>query len=159
MENKLREELLKICGRVKTRRTPAIRRSLRKDYLYATDLPQTAEKQAVADFLRMVCKNGWKASEEDGWIQLDKPVPIPPPGWDSGMKGPEETCCLSILMRHAGRTDPSDGRTERQLVKAGETGAAAYEDTCRSIHAEWAERLRNGQKIPDVDPGFFGGEK
>ena len=157
MGNELREELRELCRQVKTIRTPAIRRSLQDRYLYATDLPQAAEEAAVKEFMRKAREAGWKVSEAEGWLQLDKPVHMPPKGWYEGPAGAEAAGCLSILRRHAGRTAPSDGSAERRLIKAAETGAAAFKEACRLIHAQWAKGLREGNKIPDVNPEFFGG--
>ena len=60
--NKLRQELKSILGEIVTLRPAALRRSLREDYLYATDLPQIADESAIADFRTRAESAGWRTS-------------------------------------------------------------------------------------------------
>jgi hypothetical protein len=46
-------------------------------------------------------------------------------------------------------------RIEYLLIRAGEEGERAYEAACRQLHGEWAERLREKQKLPEVSVLFF----
>ena len=154
--NALRRELTEICAQVETRRPPAIRRSLQEQYLYATDLPLAADDSAVDRFIELASGAGWQVSAEAGWLQLDRIITVPLSDWNTDQYGPESACCLTILRRNAGRLNPSDGTVERQLIKAADQGTDAYEVCCRKIHRDWAERLRTGNAIPDVHPGFFG---
>ena len=161
--NQLREDLNRMLRDCPARRPAALRRSLRDDRLYAADLPRAADGEAVSAFLDRVREAGWQAEIRDGWIELDRPLERPPAGWIPGRPGPETECCLSLLERaHPDRegTDPREAeaaaaRAVRRLIKAGEAGGAAWEDTCRDLHREWAERLREGKAIPPVDTGFF----
>ena len=43
------------------------------------------------------------------------------------------------------------------LIKAGEEGAAAYEQCCGKLHGMLAERLRQGTAFPGLSPRYFGG--
>jgi len=161
--NQLREELNRMIRECPARRPAAIRRSLREDRLYATDLPRAADGEAVKAFLKRVREAGWQAEIRDGWIELDKALTHPPAGWAPGAPGPQSGCCLSLLEREHPERDGTDrreaeeaaARAIRRLIKAGEAGGTAWEDTCRDLHREWAERLREGKAIPPVKTSFF----
>ena len=93
--NALRKEAAALLAEVSARRPPALRRSWREDWLYATDLPMAADQEAVASFLRAVRRAGWRAQREENWIQLSKVPPEPPEGGFAGPFGPEADCCRS----------------------------------------------------------------
>ena len=50
--NELRQELMQLLSGTESSRPAALRRSLREDFLYATDLPQAAGDSDVAAFRR-----------------------------------------------------------------------------------------------------------
>ena len=150
--NKLRQELQKLLAGTPYTRTPALRRSLREDFLYASDLPQAADRDAVESFLRKAREAGWHASETEGWIQLDK-VPQDPPEFP-GIPGPEAKCCASLLRRHPGPRRTSE-RERRMLYKAAEESAGARETVCGKLHREWAADLRTHRPLPDVETYWF----
>jgi len=158
--NALREELSRALESLSAPRHPALRRSLREDALYATDLPAAAP-EAVPLFLRTVREKGWTAAERNGWIDLDQVPETPPAGWKPGKPGPETACCLSLLRRRkpAGNGAPEEtGRVIRKLIKAGEENGENWEAVCAGLHREWAVRLRTGRGIPPVPEAFFTAE-
>ena len=157
--NELRRELHALLLTVQTGRPPAVRRSRREEWLYATDLPQTADPSATACFAEAARKAGWRVCAEAEWLLLDKYTSVPPTPWISDETGPEARCCLSLLRRHTDRLTPSDGTAERALIKAAEAGPGKFGEACRKIHEQWAERMRRGQSIPDIHPDFFRGGK
>ena len=146
--NAWRKELNDLLSAADSRRPPALRRSLTEKYLYA---------ESVQSFLEAAESAGWSAAECRGWIELDRFAAEPPEGGLPDVSGPEAACCLSLLRRHRRDTAPSDGRSERMLIKAGEEGPDAYERICAALHASWAESLRNRRGIPAVSDIFFGG--
>lgn len=156
--NKLRQELKSILGETVTLRPAALRRSLRKDYLYATDLPQIADESAIADFRTRAESAGWRTSEENGWIQLDKTGSVQAEDAFPGIAGTEAKCCASLLNRHPNGRRPGE-RERRILIKAGEEGTEAYEKACAVMHREWAAALRHREALPDLTKDWFGGKK
>ena len=68
-----------------TTRPPALRRSRREDWLYATDLPRTAERDQTEAFRKQAEKAGWRTEEKNGWIEMDLPGALPQ---DPGFRGP-----------------------------------------------------------------------
>lgn len=151
----LRMELAKIISETETCRPPAIRRSSRTEWLYATDLPQIADSRETADFIRRAETAGWYVKQESGWIYLDRNSYKKAPENIPTVSGPERACLKSLIQRHEKDRVPSDGEAERMLIKAGEKGPDAYESTCRYLHRKWAERLRNHCGIPDMDRKWF----
>ena len=139
------------------RRRPALRRSSRDDYLFATDFPQAADDQAVLSFLETARRNGWLADLSGGWIELSRSMDFRDAIDAPVFHHPEADCCLSLLIRHQEKMKPSDGCTEKAIAKSMEEGYSAYADACEKIHALWAESLRVGNSIPDVDIRYFGG--
>lgn len=155
--NALRRELNRLTAPENGGRKAALRRSLREEWLYATDLPGIIsgdELEAVRGRLRGA---GWESLEEEGWMQLRKEISEPPEDWFDGPYGPEAGCCLSLAGRHPDMQKEPDRRIEYALIRAGEEGTEAYEAVCRRLHREWAARLRKKQKLPDVSLLFFGG--
>ena len=152
---KWREELLQLMAESGYDRTPALRRSRKTDFLFATDYPCAADSRCVERFLDSAGKNGWHAAIEKDWIYLDRQ-----PGFEAAdepsAQTPEAACCLSLLQREREKT-PSDGSTERMILKALEEGPDTYEKTCAMLHARWAGMLRQKQLLPDMDKRFFGG--
>lgn len=157
--NALREELNSLFAPENSRRKPAVRRSLRAEWIYAADLPEIITGEQLEIACRKLQEAGWETFAEGSWLQLRKGVKEPPEGWLDWMTGPEAECCRSLLKRHPEHQQENDQRIEYALIKAGEEGPKAYESVCRSLHHDWAERLRKKQKLPDVNIMFFkGGE-
>ncbi len=159
--NAWRKELRTMLDRLATARPAVLRRSREEDFLYATDLPQIATEAQILAFGREAESCGWRWIAENGWIQLSHPAEMPPEGWFEGPFGPEAACCASLLERH-GADGNRTAETETQraaiaLIKAGEEGPAAYEQTCQELHRKLAERLRNGESLPAPDLRFFRG--
>ena len=158
--NLLRKELTEFLATVDLYRKPALRRSRKRCFLYATDAPQVMTEEQLSSLIEQLEKRGWQVSRDGGWLQLDKAVTAPPSGWFEGPFGPEAACCRSLLERHGAQTNPAaipeDARdTVRLLLKAGEEGAQAMENCCANLHALWAERLRNRQPLPPVPLSFW----
>ncbi len=156
--NAWRRELREMLDAAGAPRPPALRRSLREGWLYATDLPGIPGGERTADFLETAEKRGWKGKREAGWLLLKREAELPPEGWFSGPFGPEAACCRSLLERHGGGA----GTAEKEvclLVRAGEEGPEAYERACGDIHRAWAERLRKGQGLPGLQAAWFGAEE
>ena len=155
VRNALRMELAALLAAPEGYRNPALRRSLRAEWLYAADLLALYGGNIPAELLRCLAEAGWESAPDGGWLQLRKPAPEPPAGWYGGPFGPEAACCLSLLKRHL----PCDGDPEpaqRTLIKAGEEGPAAYEAACAALHREWADRLRKGEPLPEISLRYFG---
>lgn len=158
--NVYRRELRTALDALQVTRPAVLRRSLREDYLYSTDLPQAADRDVVRRFSDAVRRRGWRTETEGVWIHLDPADIRIWPDYENRIPVCKESiCCLSILQRHSPRLSASDGSTERLLIKAAEEGRESYEKTCRRIHGEWAAALREHRRIPDVDPRFLGGEQ
>ena len=155
---KWRDELTEMMISSGCVRMPAIRRSNRDHYLFATDYPSKADQKAMYVFIDRAVDAGWHIETVRGWIHLDRKAvfeaaeTVPEPG-------PEAFCCLSLLERHPDNRKQSDGSAERLLLKAMEEGRETYERTCEILHAEWAVLLRKMNGLPDIDHRFFGGEK
>ena len=147
--NALRTELAALLRDTETERKPALRRSLREDYLYAADLPVCAAREATEGFLQRAEKNGWKYERDGGWLLLDKDADEPPEGWFAGVFGEEAAACASLLRRNSGKAPA--GNEIRLLIKAGEEDEKAYEEACRRLHMNWAERLRRREALPAVN--------
>lgn len=154
--NELRKEIRELLSRAESTRPPALRRSLQEEFLYATDLPQTASAATVASFCTEAETAGWQVRIADGWILMDRIPEIFAPRAEPD--GPEARCCASLLKRHTERKNGD--REKRMLIKAAEEGAEAYERACGILHREWAAALRKGEKLPDLPDDYFtGGQK
>lgn len=156
--NNLRKEILCLLSGTACIRPAALRRSLREDFLYATDLPKTASPEAVKEFRRKAESAGWHTEEAEGWIQLDRIPGEMPADFLPGFFGPEARCCAGILRRHPEKRRNGD-REKRMLMKAGEEGPEAYERACGILHREWAAALRKGGSLPDLTENCFGEEE
>ena len=156
VRNALRKELAALLTAPAGNRRPAIRRSLTEEWLYSSDLPALYGGNLPDSVLSALSSAGWTFLPENGWLLLKKTAKEPPAGWYDGTFGPEAACCRSLLDRHppAGG-EPSDA-AQRMLIKAGEEGEKAYEEACAALHGEWAERLRKGRSLPDLDRRYFG---
>lgn len=155
--NTWRQELAALLREAPCRRPAALRRSLREDWLYATDLPAVTDAPALAAFREQAGKRGWRLEEQQGWLLLKQTVPGAPGNGYSGPFGPEAGSCLSLMRRHpdSGDTETAAERAVILLVKAGEEGPEAYETACAALHREWAERLRKGESLPSLEESFF----
>ena len=173
--NEFRQELSELLAEVPCRRPPALRRSLKSEWLYATDLFQAADPDSAAVFLKRAAELGWHAEQDGSWLQLKRSFTEPPEHGFEGPFGAEAVCCASLLRRHL-ETKKEKMRTEEApqwimedtseaekaaetvrilLVKAGEQGPEAYEQACGGLHREWAQRLRKKQTLPPVSLRFF----
>ena len=153
--NALRRELNTLIIPDHAGRKPAIRRSLREEWLYATDLPAIVCEERLEAVRSLLSESGWESMTDGGWMQIRKTVTEPPEDWYDGSFGPEAGCCRSLIERHPERTEEPGQRIEYLLIRAGEEGEMAYEAACRQLHGEWAERLREKQKLPEVSVLFF----
>ncbi len=149
---KMLRELLDGAG---APRPPALRRSGAEGYLYASDLPGLVSMEKVNSFLDKAGETGWKGKTEKGWLLLTRDAKCPPEGWFPGPFGAEAACCRGLLERHE-KGNERDQEAERMLIRAGEEGAEAYEKACAGVHRDWAARLRKREKLPDIDPIYFG---
>ena len=155
--NAFRVQLRGLLQSTNCSRPPALRRSLRASFLYATDLPAVADRETVAVFLAACRSLGWTAEEKDGWVELDRPMCEPPAGWSSGPEDGEAACCLSLLRRHGtGKAHPEEAAdAARILMKAGEAGGKAWQEACAGLHRDWASRLRRGEPLPPLSRRFL----
>ena len=154
--NALRKELADLLGSCPADRTPALRRSLREEWLYSTDIPALISPDRLRLLRDELSRAGWECAEEGGRLELRKPAGEPPEGWFEGTFGPEAACCLSLLERHAGDAGADPEAAERLMIKAGEEGEKALESACGKLHREWAERLRKREPLPAISRGYFG---
>ena len=154
--NALRKELTALLNKRPLHRTPAIRRSGQDEWLYATDIPALLSAEETASLREELDAAGWENTQDRGWILLRKEAAEPPEGWYEGTFGPEAACCASLLDRHPGSPESNARAAERLLIKAGEEGPGAYEKACRTLHRQWAERLRRGEPLPSVSRRYFG---
>ena len=153
-----REELNRLLSGVPARRKPALRRSPKPEWLFATDLPACAEPGAAEAFLSLAGEAGWEAYSSGGWIHLWRACPGLPEHWFEEEPDGEAACLRALLARHPGS---ADARAEiNLLLKSREEGPAAWERACRELHRAWAADLRERRALPDVrfDPGFPGDE-
>ncbi len=150
-KNPLREELLCLFSSLSLRRAPALRRSSRADWLFASDLPACAAPEDCSAFLCLAGASGWECLEDRGWLYLRKAGLLLPAAWFA-VRGEGEAACLgSLYARHPGRTDADE--TVFRLMKAREEGFPAWEKACRSLHLECAGRLRQGLPLPRIFSG------
>ena len=157
VRNALRKELAALLTAPEGNRQPVIRRSAAEAWLYATDLPILYGGSAPDGVLSALSAAGWTFLPEKGWLLLTKPAKEPPEDWYDGNFGLEASCCRSLLDRHPSADGEPSDEAQRRLIKAGEEGEKAYEDACAALHREWAERLRTGRPMPDLDRRYFGG--
>ncbi|MBR5960363.1 MAG: hypothetical protein IKZ98_05155 [Clostridia bacterium] len=157
--NALRKELQELMKIPQATRPPVLRRSLSDEWLYATDLPAACSRDNVELFLDLIRKAGWEYTEEHGWLLTRKPAGEPPEGWYDGPFGPEAGCCRSLLERHGQAVNGDAETVQRLLIKAGEEGEKKYEAACAVLHSNWAERLRRGETLPDVNLAYFTARK
>ena len=147
-ESPWRKEVQRLLSEVSSSRRPALRRSRRADYLFATDLPCCAGEEDCQRFQRLAAEAGWETQPESGWIQLRKPAAPLPPGFLPGDPGEEWGCVLSLMRRHPGQEDAAGVRIA--LMKAREDGSAAWQRACRAFHRDLARRLRQGESFPSL---------
>lgn len=157
--NALRTELNNLLAETTCPRLPALRRSLREDWLYATDLPALCGAETLRTVRLRLEEAGWESGTDSGWLQLRKEVRLPPEELRDGFFGPEAACCRSLLERHPARGDEFPRKAVFLLLKAAEEGPSSYEKACGRLHREWAERLRKNVPLPGIDPRFFGNEQ
>lgn len=140
-----RENLLRLMAGTETERKPALRRSDRKDRLFATDLPKVTTPEALAAFEKLLAENGFRSELSEGWMLIDR---VPEKLEIIAEKGPEAEACAAILQRHK---EKSGGETEwRELYKACEQAPDKQEEAFGRFHAQLAEMLREHKQLPDI---------
>lgn len=152
-QSALRRELRNLLADSALPRPPALRRSRRPDFLFASDLPSFAPPEALASFRQKAEAAGWEAWSSGGWLELRKPLSGPPEGFRPFPPGEESACCESLLCRHPGGAESREASI--LLIKAAEEGPAAFEAACRTLHRDFARRLRLGLPLPALSPDFF----
>jgi len=155
MENNLsvriipwRADIERLLLSVPSSRKPALRRSLREDWLFSTDLPRCASAEDCLRFQQSAQAAGWDAESSGEWIHLRKIPFYLPGGWFSPAVSAEAACLRVLLLRHPGTADPAVELL--MLMKAREEGNISWEKACRSLHREWARRLREGKPLPEI---------
>ena len=156
VRNAMRKELASLLTAPAESRPAVIRRSREPEWLYATDLPVLYEGSIPETVLNRLNCAGWETLQTGNWLQLKKDQPEPPEDWYTGPFGTEAACCRSLLNRHTHSSDEPSDDAQRLLIKAGETDGKTYENACRILHHDWAERLRLGRSLPDLSPRYFG---
>ena len=146
----LRQELLDLFSALSLRRAPALRRSSRADWLFATDLPSCAAPEDCSAFLCLSEEKGWQAQTESGWMELRKPGILLPAEWFAEPADGEAACLGSLCARHPEREEAPEAVF--RLIKAREEGPAAWEEACRALHGECARRLRLHLPLPRLFP-------
>lgn len=146
--NPWRQELREIMEKIPCSRPPALRRSRKEAYLFASDLPACVSAEACLLFLSQAKNAGWEAEQESGWLNLRKAGICRPAGWFPEGLGGEAACLRALACRHTGKGEAS--REAIRLMKAREEGPQAWESACRTLHQEWARRLRTGEALPNL---------
>ena len=146
--NPWRHELQMLLGTVVALRRPALRRSRRPDYLFASDLPGLADPASILSFLTQAHTLGWETFETEGWIHLRRQSSSMPEGWFPFHPEGEAACLNSLLRRHPGTSEAS--RERIALLKAREEGPLSLERECRVLHQECARRLRIHAPLPEI---------
>ena len=141
----LRQQVQAVLYAVPAKRKPALRRSDAPDALFATDLPLIAEAEAVEAFVTDMEAQGWMIQARNGWLTLDKAVPVPEYTIPEAPAG-ECGCCISLLLRH--REEAQAEEYIRAVVKAAEAGRLPFERLCARLHGEFAVRLREHRPLP-----------
>lgn len=142
----LRVQVNALLADTPVRRKPALRRSDAPGALLATDLPYAADEKATADFIARAEAAQWSVRRaENGWLLLDRPVPVPDAPEMTDYQG-ECGCCLWLLRQHPENRDAAE--MIRQLVRAQEKGPAEIERFCGALHASLAAMLRRGEALP-----------
>lgn len=141
----LRTQVQHMLYAVPAKRKPALRRTDAPDALLASDLPQVAAPEGVDAFRAALACLGWRCMEQDGWLMLDAPIPVPEADVPAGLTG-ACGCCISLLLRH-----PDNGPAEeeiRAVVKAADAGRIPFERLCGRLHGELAAKLRQHEALP-----------
>lgn len=141
----LRMQVQRVLYAVPAKRKPALRRSDAPEALLATDLPLTAEADAVDAWIAEMTRLGWTVAVRNGWLTLDVPVPVPDYDLPGSLAG-ECGCCISLLQRHPGDAPAED--VIRAVVKAADAGKLPFERLCGQLHGEFAARLRQHEALP-----------
>ncbi len=141
----LRAQLRALLEGIPTARRPSLRRPDAPDALLATDLPLAADDAAVHAFVQLAAAHGWSLKRENGWLLLDKPVPVPQADIPAKLTG-ECGCCISLLARHSG--DAPAEAWIRAVVKAADAGRQPFERLCRQLRGALAEALRTHAPLP-----------
>lgn len=141
----LRQQVQEALYAVPAKRKPALRRADAADALLATDLPLIADQETVQAFIATMEAQNWRVREHNGWLLLDRCVPVLEYGIPGELAG-ECGCCISLLLRH-----PEDAQAAmliRSVVKAADAGRQPFERLCAQLHGEFSTRLRLHQPLP-----------
>ena len=141
----LRQQAQSMLYAVPAKRKPALRRSDVPDALFATDLPLVAEEEVIRAFAAHMEACGWTVREQNGWLTLDAPVPVPETVIPADLAG-ACGCCISLLLRH--REEAPAEEYIRAVAKAAEAGKLPFERLCTQLHGAFAVRLREHQALP-----------
>ena len=141
----LRQQVQSVLYAVPASRKPALRRADAADALFATDLPLTAEADAVRCFMTDMREHGWTVCERNGWLLLDAAVPVPEYAVPTAPAG-ECGCCIALLLRHMEDAPAADHI--RAVLKAADAGKQPFERLCGQLHGEFAAQLRQHQPLP-----------
>ncbi len=128
-------------------RPPVIRRSEERDWMLATDLPGLASEESLKVFCECVSARGWRTQRRGDWLLLDNPGALTGAAKPAvkAMEG-EAGALVSLLERHP-NGEPDDILL-RLIAKRAEEGETALENLCRSLHRDFARRLRDGEALP-----------
>lgn len=143
--NPWREELLTLLGRIFSARKPALRRSLRAEFLFATDLPRCAAEAACRRWIQEATAAGWDCRQFGDWIEIRRADGLPPEGWFPDSPTGEASCVAVLLRQH-----PEEALSREELhtlLKAREAGPGPWEEACRTLHRSLAARLRERQAL------------
>jgi hypothetical protein len=126
-----------------------------EEWLYFTDLPGLCSIEEKQKAIEKMKEAGWQTEDDGNRLMLRKTVFDPPAGWYTETFGPEADCCLSILRRHTNNGLVAEW-IPLILIRAGEEGYQAYENACKRIHRDWAEKLREKELLPHISQKWFG---
>ena len=139
--NDWRKQLGRLLEEMPASRPAALRRSLKPDWLYCTDLPACGSAESCEAFRAGAERLGWETEREGGWIQARRRSGTLPADWPGREAiGPEAECLRSLMARH-----PElhlSAREEILMAKAEEEGPAQREAACKAVHGRWAALLR-----------------
>ncbi len=156
-----RKQLSRLLEETPASRPAALRRSLKPDWLYCTDLPACAPPESCEAFRAGAERLGWETEREGGWIQARRRGGTLPADWPGPeASGPEADCLRSLRNRH-----PElhlSAQEEMLIAKAEEEDPAKTEAACKAVHARWAALLRErgrsrtaeAAKAPEKGPPF-----
>ena len=146
MLSALRQELNELLGAADTQRKPFLRRSLKEDFLFTTDLPRTADEAETSRVTDALTCAGWRVLRSGDLLELDRPISCPPMQALSSCGCADGLRLVSLLVRHP---DGSGSDTlVRELAKAEECGGAKLDAWCARVYHDCASALRRHEPLP-----------